>query len=77
MMTIIRFDYLVHYFYSTRTTRISYVGSQNQIDTLTVSGLDIFFRPVPHEFPMWGALVRSQKNTENFVNSFERNFVVI
>ena len=66
MMTIIRFDYLVHYFYSTRTTRISYVGSQNQIDTLTVSGLDIFFRPVPHEFPMWGALVRSQKEYKKF-----------
>jgi hypothetical protein len=42
-MTVIQFDYLVQYFYSTRTTRISYVGSQNQIDTLTVSGLDIFF----------------------------------
>ena len=43
MMTVIQFDYLVHYFFSTRTTRISYVGSQNQVDTLTVSGLDIFF----------------------------------
>ena len=59
MMTMIRFDYLVQYFYSTRTTRISYVGSQNQVDTLTVSGLDIFFRPVPPEFPRWGALILS------------------
>ena len=54
----IQFDSLVQYFFSTRTARISYAGSQNQSDTLTVSGLDIFFRPVPHEFPMWGARTR-------------------
>ena len=66
MMTMIQFDSLVQYFFSTRTARISYAGSQNQSDTLTVSGLDIFFRPVPHEFPMWGALVRSQKEYKKF-----------
>ncbi len=77
MMTVIQFDSLVQYFFSTRTARITYAGSQNQSDTLTVSGLDIFFRAVPHEFPMWGPLIRSQKEYEKFVNSFERNFVVI
>ena len=68
MMTVIQFDSLVHYFYSTRTARITYAGSQNQSDTLTVSGLDIFFffRAVPHEFPMWGPLIRSQKECEKF-----------
>merc|ERR1712223_1314133 len=77
MVTRIQFDSLVHYFYSTRTARITYAVSQNQSDTLTVSGLDIFFRAVPHEFPMWGPLIRSQKEYEKFVNSFERNFVVM
>ena len=66
MVTVIQFDSLVHYFFSTRTARISYAGSQNQSDTLTVSGLDIFFRPVLHEFPMQGALIRSQKEYEKF-----------
>merc|ERR1712001_141568 len=45
MMTSIQFDSLVRYFFSTRTARISYAGSPNQSDTLTVSGLDLFSRP--------------------------------
>ena len=77
MMTIIQFDYLVHYFYSTRTTRISYVGSQNQVDTLTVSGLDIFFRPVPPEFPRWGALIRQKEYEISRQTVLNENFVVI
>ena len=77
MMTVIQFDSLVQYFFSTRTARISYAGSQNQSDTLTVSGLDIFFRPVPPEFPRWGALIR-QKEYEIFRQTvLSENFVVI